>query len=77
MMNPAIGKAFTGLDDTGNPVSGIIERVAKYAKGSVPVSYAIRPYPNEGGRVCAVVAAKTVQEHIDGLALVASMDSEK
>lgn len=76
-MNPFIGKPFVGNDERGHPVSGIIERVAKYAKGSVPLSYAIRPYPNEGRRVCAVVPAKTVQEHIDGLALLASMDSEK
>lgn len=73
MMNPAIGKPFIGTVN-GKPVSGIIERVAEYAKGSVPISYAIRPYRNEG-QICSIVPAEDVVRHLDGLALIASMEA--
>jgi len=74
-MNPAIGKPFIGTVG-GKLVSGIIERVAEYTKGSVPISYAVRPYRGEGQR-CSIVPAADVAAHVDGLALVASMEGDK
>lgn len=75
MMNPAIGKSFIGTIN-GVLVSGIIERVARYSKGSVPVSYIVRPYPNEG-ITCAIVPAELIAQHIGGLELIASMEGDK
>lgn len=77
MMNSAILQPYIGPDVTHKLVAGIIRHVAHYAKGGCPLDYVLQLYPNEGQLAgCAIISADLVQEHLKGLALVASMEKD-
>lgn len=71
-MNRAIRQRFEGLDLQGQPVSGLILHVGKYDKQQLPINYVVQT--DTGGN--ALVAASVIQEHLSGLALVASMEKD-
>lgn len=77
-MNLAINKRYVGLDAKGNPISGLILHVAHYAKGTCqPLDYLVLTDPNGSGRPGhALVPAALIIEHIEGLALCASMEHD-
>ena len=77
-MNPALRKRYVGLDAKGNPISGLILHVAHYVKHSrQPLDYLVVTDPNGSGRPGhALVPAALIHEHVEGLALCASMEHD-
>ena len=76
-MNPAIGRRFVGTDIDGKAVSGVILHVGAYDKQTGdPVTYTLQLDNNGHCGQTAVISANAVCEHLKGLALCASMESD-
>lgn len=77
-MNAIILKSYVGPDIHGQQVSGIILHVAHRAKGTqLPVDYVLQCYHEGRSSGTAIVSAEAVRAHLEGLALVASMEADE
>lgn len=75
-MNPALRQRFDGLDVEGKHVSGVIWHVGTYNKDAEPTTYVLLLDSNGHRNATAIISADAVREHLKGLALCASMESD-
>lgn len=75
-MHPAIGKRYEGLDMDGHPVSGVILHAGNYGKDRQVTTWVLLPDDLLENNF-AIISAKDVQDHLDGLALCESIERDK